>query len=404
MGTDKIITQNKEIEAKKNLGALGTVKGFRDFTGEEAKKREKIREILVKIFESYGFEPAETPVVEYKEFVRGENQNDEAVSDIFKLRDRGERELALRYEFTFQLKRLMEGKKLPYKRYQIGPVFRDEPVSGNRLRQFTQCDVDMVGATIKDEAEVLAIVKRVLTELEIKFVIYINNRKLMNEILEKENIQKENWEKVIREIDKLDKTPEDEIYNNLRDYNAENVLEIFKQKEAYFEKYDNYAEVKSLIEMCKFYGVEVEFKPALARGLSYYNGSVFEVKSDIKESITAGGSFMFNGVQSTGLSFGLERLTLLTKITPEKKKVLLISIGQDEEAVKASEELRDNGVSCTLMYGKVTKALEYANSYGVNYVIFLGEEEIKKKKFLLKDMGSGKEKLVELKELIKKIK
>jgi len=298
----------------------------------------------------------------------------------------------------------MEGKKLPYKRYQIGPVFRDEPVSGNRLRQFTQCDVDMVGATIKDEAEVLAIVKRVLTELEIKFVIYINNRKLMNEILEKENIQKENWEKVIREIDKLDKTPEDEIYNNLRDYNAENVLEIFKQKEAYFEKYDNYAEVKSLIEMCKFYGVEVEFKPALARGLSYYNGSVFEVKSDIKESITAGGSFMFNGVQSTGLSFGLERLTLLTKITPEKKKVLLISIGQDEEAVKASEELRDNGVSCTLMYGKVTKALEYANSYGVNYVIFLGEEEIKKKKFLLKDMGSGKEKLVELKELIKKIK
>ena len=149
-----------------------TIKGFRDFTGEEAEKREAIRKILVETFEKYAFEPAETPIVEYREFVKGDNTEDEAVSDVFKLSDKGQRDLALRYELTFQLKRLMEGKKLPYKRYAIGPVFRDEPVTGNRLRQFTQCDVDTIGATIRDEAEVLAIVKDVLSQLGIEFIIY----------------------------------------------------------------------------------------------------------------------------------------------------------------------------------------------------------------------------------------
>src|SRR3989344_9471296 len=134
---------------------METVKGFKDFTGEEASKREKIRNIIVDNFKRYGFEPAETPIVEYESFVKGNNEQDEAVSDIFKLEDKGKRKLALRYEFTFQLKRLAQNKKLPYKRYQIGEVFRDEPVKPGRLRQFTQCDVDIVGSTLKDEAEVL---------------------------------------------------------------------------------------------------------------------------------------------------------------------------------------------------------------------------------------------------------
>ena len=131
------------------------VKGFKDFSGEEAIKREEIRKILVETFEAYGFEPAETPIVEQEEFVRGENASDEAVSDIFRLKDKGERKLALRYELTFQLKRLMQNRKLPYKRFQIGEVFRDEPVAGNRFRQFTQCDVDIIGSTIKEDAEIL---------------------------------------------------------------------------------------------------------------------------------------------------------------------------------------------------------------------------------------------------------
>src|SRR3989338_10121156 len=157
-----------------------TVKGFQDFSGEEALKRVKIKKIIEDTFQLYGFEPAETPIIEQGEFVKGDNSGDEAVSDIFKLKDRGERNLALRYEFTFQLKRLSRNKKLPYKRYQIGPVFRDEPISGNRFRQFTQCDVDVIGSSIKDEAEIVALTLSVLNDLGIKSVINVNNRKLIN--------------------------------------------------------------------------------------------------------------------------------------------------------------------------------------------------------------------------------
>src|SRR3989338_10630163 len=129
------------------------VKGFSDYTGEEAIKREKIRKVIEETFNLYGFEPAETPIIENEEFVIGENKSDEAVSVRYKLEDRGKRKLALRYEFTFQLKRLAQNKKLPYKRYQIGYNFRDEPVREGRTRQFIQCDADIVDSTTKDEAE-----------------------------------------------------------------------------------------------------------------------------------------------------------------------------------------------------------------------------------------------------------
>ena len=183
---------------------METVKGFNDVSGEEALKRERIKEIIVGTFKLYGFEPAETPVIEYEEFVKEGNQSDEAVSDIFKLQDKGKRNLALRYEFTFQLKRIARNKKLPYKRYQIGEVFRDEPVSANRYRQFTQCDMDIVGLsenTSRDEAEILSLSKKILDKLGVKFEVYFNNRKLLNEILDEQKIK--NKAEVIKEIDKL---------------------------------------------------------------------------------------------------------------------------------------------------------------------------------------------------------
>ena len=142
-------------------------KGFKDYSEKEAEKRKKILKILEDVFEKYNFGKVETPIIEYEEFVKGENKEDEAISDIFKLKDKGKRNLALRYEFTFQLKRIAKNKKLPFKRYQIGPVFRDEPVQGNRVRQFTQCDIDIIGSTVKDEAEILAITKEILDKLKI---------------------------------------------------------------------------------------------------------------------------------------------------------------------------------------------------------------------------------------------
>src|SRR3989338_10187799 len=177
-----------------------TVRGFVDYIGEEAEKREIVRRKIEDIFKLYGFEPAETPIIEFEEFVKGDKEYDEAVSNIFKLRDKGERSLALRYEFTFQLKRIAKNKKLPYKRYQIGPVFRDEPVSANRFRQLTQCDVDIIGSSIADEAEILSLAGKIIESLKVKCKIFVNSRKLLNEILDSIGIS-ENKEQVLMEID-----------------------------------------------------------------------------------------------------------------------------------------------------------------------------------------------------------
>jgi len=378
------------------------VKGFRDITGDNAAKRAKIRQIIEEIYALYGFEPAETPIIEYEEFVKGENKEDEAVSDIFKLNDKGKRKLALRYEFTFQLKRIAKDKKLPFKRYQIGYVFRDEPIRQARYRQFIQCDADIVGSSLKDEAENLKIMQEILKKLKIDSVIYFNNKKLLNEILDKENIK--NKTQVIREIDKLDKLSEEDVKKNLKKYKAEKLVKIFKQPEKNFEKYDAYSEIKDLKKYCKQYNVDIMFLPTLARGLSYYNGTIYEVKSkEIKQTVAAGGSYLVNGTQSTGISFGMAALELLTKLDVKDKKILIISIDKDKEAIKLADELRTNKINCMIFYNKVGKALEYADSMKIPYVVFVGDEEVKKKKYKIRDMVSGKERLVNSKGLVKEL-
>lgn len=382
------------------------VKGFADYSGAEAAKRQRIKGILAETFRLYGFELNETPIIEFEEFVRGENTGDEAISDVFRLEDKGKRKLALRYEFTFQLKRLAQNRKLPYKRYQIGEVFRDEPATGNRFRQFTQCDADAIGSTLKEEAEILAIASEIMKKLGISAKIFVNSRKLLDEIMQKEKIPEKNRQILIREIDKLSKLPEKEVAENLKKYRAERLLVIFKKPESYFEKYESYKEIKELKEYYKIYGGVIEFLPSLARGLSYYNGIIFEIKTsgaEMKETICSGGSYPVNGVPATGISFGLERLCKLAKIDIKPDKVLVISIGKDREALKLAKNLRKNNMPCVLMYGKITKALEYANSYGIEKVIFVGEEEVKKGKFKLKDMKSGKEEMLPEKEIIGRI-
>lgn len=372
------------------------VKGFRDYDRDEAQKRAEIKKVIVETFEKYGFEPAETPIIESEEFVKRGNEKDEAVSDTYKLQDKGKRKLALRYEFTFQLKRLMNNKKLPWKRYQIGEVFRDEPASANRFRQFTQCDADVVGATIKDEAEILALTKEILEKIGIEPIIYVGNRKLINEILEKEKI-KGNREQILREIDKFGKLDEKEIKSNLKKVRADKLIEIFNKPESYFKKYLSYKGVEEMKKLCKIYNVKIKFSPSLVRGLSYYNGNVFEVKTKkIKETIVGGGSYEFNGKQCTGISFGLDRLTFISNIQSDKEKYLIVSLNQDKETIRIAQKLRSQNKFVSIYYGKPSKALDYANSYNYNKVIFVGDNEVKIKKFKVKNMTSGQESILKI--------
>ena len=392
------------VKERKKKMETETVKGFKDYSGEEARLRVRIKEVATGVFEKYGFEPAETPIVEYEEFVVGDNKNDEAVSDVYKLVDKGNRKLALRYELTFQLKRLANGKKLPYKRYQIGEVFRDEPTGQNRMREFTQCDIDVIGSDKRSEAEVLCAISELLSEFGIKADIYFNNRKLMNEILDKAGIKIGDREAIIREIDKLDKMPESEIVKALKKYGAEKILGKFNWKEESYKNYDSFSEINDFKSKCKDFGVKVNFLPTLARGLSYYDGDIFEIRvKNKKESICGGGSYTFNGIKSTGISFSIERISVLCENTTKKDKILLISLNQDKKAISLAKELREKNIICGIFYGKPSKALEYADSYGYKNVIFIGDDEVTKKEYKIRDMKTGKESLVGEKDVVKKL-
>lgn len=369
------------------------VKGFQEFVGDEAAKRMKIRKILQNEFELYGFEAAETPIIENEAYVAPEGNNDEAVRDVFRLEDRGKRKLALRYEFTFQLRRLARNQKLPFKRFQIGSVFRDEPIRPGRTREFTQADIDVIGSGLKDEVECLKVAQNIFEKLEMPVKIFVNNRKLVNEILVSEGVEEKNRDQVIREIDKLDKFSKRQVADRLKKIGCEKVLAAFTGEEKSFEKYKFYSEVKELKKICRMYGVKVEFRPFLARGLSYYNGSVFEVWSDeLGVSLAGGGSYLVDKVQATGISFGFEPICLLSSVEGDKVDLLVLSLGEDEAAVELAESLRGKGRSVILLMDKVvSKGMEYANARGVGKVVFVGKDEVSSGKFKVRDMGTGKE-------------
>ena len=146
------------------------VKGFRDIFVPQSIRREKIIEIMRRNAKLFGFMPLETPTIEYENILKGDNETDEAVSDRFKLKDKGDRDLGLRFEFTFQLSRILKefpNVKMPWRRYQVGNVFRDEPLRPDRFREFTQFDVDIIGdESVSADAECLAFAKSVLDELK----------------------------------------------------------------------------------------------------------------------------------------------------------------------------------------------------------------------------------------------
>ena len=395
---------------------IDTVRGFQDIMPPESLKRSAVKRIIEKNFKLYGFVPVETPVIELDELMKSDSlEEDAAVSDRFRLKDRGGRNLGLRYEFTFQLKRIFRQNpniKMPFRRYQIGEVFRDEPIGAGRFRQFTQCDADIIGdASIDADAECLALISDILKELKIESEIQVNNRKLLNAILE--SVQITDRTKVMRELDKMEKVGEDATKSELRKYaDGNQIMTLFKLLEKpleFFRKnaFDGAEELESLIEKCKDYGVKVKFKPLMIRGLGYYTGNIFEIKQPGKSTIAAGGRYdklvgklLDREIPAVGISFGLERVTEIAKIKSESMPAMLLSINEDDEMIALAKKLRKESVSCLTMSDKPGKALEYANAVGIPFVVFIGEEEIKKKKFKLRDMKSGLEKDITEKQLI----
>ncbi|MAH32871.1 histidine--tRNA ligase [archaeon] len=413
-------------------------KGTRDFNQEEMIARNKIVDALRETFERYSYSPLETPAFERYDVLSSKYAGgSEILKETFKFTDQGKRGLGLRYDLTVPLARfigLNPNIKLPFKRYQIGEVFRDGPVEKARYRQFSQCDVDIVGnKSMSADAEIIMLAARAFKKLGLDVVIKFNNRKLLNGLLLKSGVDKEKLETVILTIDKLDKFGLDSVKKELKDkkINEKTINQIIKLiniKGNNKEKLDKIkklikdsegiSEINELISLLKILKINVEFDVSLARGLTYYTGTVIEVylkKSDIKNSVCAGGryddmigSFLGkNEFPAVGISFGLDRIydAFIEKNSDGKKTVadvFIVPINTFKDSLKIAEELRNENVNVDIdLAGRgPSKNLKYANTLGIPYVLFIGEEELKKGKVKLKDMASGKEQMMNAEQLV----
>ncbi len=413
-------------------------KGTRDFLPEEDIIREEIVGVLKKTFENYGFSPIETPIIEkYETLASKYSGGSEILKETFKLKDQGGRELGLRYDLTVPLARVMVMNpqlKMPFKGYQIGEVFRDGPIKLGRYRQFTQCDADIIGnKSMLADAECIKLIQEVFERLKIKITIEVNNRKILNSLLEYLKIPNEKREAVIITIDKIKKVGISEVKNELNNIgiSEEKTKELTKMFATKGSNKSKIAAIKKLVDGEGIMEIEqvfnnindnnVEFNVALARGLSYYTGTVFEVFAKNKEvnvAIAGGGrydkmiGYFLEGkreVPAVGISFGIDPIIDILKGKQKKKtvtKVYVIPINTTKKAMETLDELRKEGINADIdmMEKGVSKNLDYANTLNIPYVIFIGEKELKKKKIKIRDMKTGKEKLLTIKDTIKILK
>ncbi len=420
-------------------------KGVRDIAPEEKIVKNQVITSLQKIFELYGFMPLETPIIERYETLAakgGAEEGSDCLKETFQLTDQGKRQLGLRFELTTSLARYVAMNptlKLPFKRYEMGQVFRDGPIKLGRYRELWQCDIDTVGASsMLADAEIVAMAAAFFAEWKLDVVIKINNRKLLNGIMEQAGI-KELKEAIIA-IDKLDKIGVSGVSEELaqRGYTQKQIDALFSllepgvslatlgPKMTSVEGMQGLAEVQELLKYVEGLDVNVVFDVSLARGQAYYTGTVFEAyltkpgENEPKGSLAGGGRYddmvgKFAGggrvIPAVGISFGLEPIMDVLKARNKvalktRTRALVLPINTQAESFSIVQTLRAKGIAADIALGKkgVSKNLEYASSLGIPYVVIVGEDELRAKKVLVRDMDSGEEKLLALDDAIKELR
>ncbi|OGM02855.1 histidine--tRNA ligase, partial [Candidatus Woesebacteria bacterium GWA1_41_8] len=302
---------------------LQTLKGFRDFLPKEAKKRQYLKNKFIETFELFGFEPLETPTLEYEELFWGK-YGQEADKLIFKFTDEGGRRVAMRYDQTVPTSRILamyqQNLPMPWRRYQIQNAFRAEKPQRGRFREFTQCDIDIFGTTSPlSDAEVLAVGNTLLKNLGFKaFKILINDREILFQLMKAAEIQEEIQLSVIQSIDKLDKKSREEVEEELRQkgLTIETIHKLFNTFDASVPT----PTLQETIDYAESLGIakeNIEFTPRLARGLDYYNSIIYEfvIEGYSAGSVAGGGRYdnlikQLSGVDipATGYSWGFDRL------------------------------------------------------------------------------------------------
>lgn len=407
---------------------IQNVKGGYDYNPEEQRIRNYINDTLRRIFEEYGYNSIETPILSYFDILSDKYDEDsDILNEIYRLKDQGGRELGLRYDLTVPFAKFIALSKsqinLPFKRYEINKVFRDGPVKVGRDREFTQCDVDVVGLDGQMiEAELLTLYIRAFEELDIPIVIKYNSRNLMNGLILECGIDEYSISKVITVIDKLEKLSEEDFKDTLNNLGLSTkqidcLLETFnlsleELNDIYGDTNNNILrkgleEVNNLNSYIENLGISsfTQLCLSLVRGQNYYTGNVFEVydkEGIVSSSIGGGGrydkmvtNFINDGKSypAVGISFGLSVIYEILKRremfqNSSNVDLYIIPMGTNMEALKLANRIRKMRIKVDIAMNdkKLKKNLDYANKSKIPYVIILGENEINDNKVLVKDM------------------
>jgi histidyl-tRNA synthetase len=417
-------------------------KGMRDFLPEEVIKRQYVFGVITDVFQTFGFEPIQTPVLEMRETLMGK-YGEEAEKLIFHAQHPyGKEELALRYDLSVPLSRYVAMHEndlvLPFRRYHIAPVWRAERPQKGRYREFYQCDVDIAGIEgMTADAEIVSVVTTALRRLGFSdFVVKINNRKILNGIGVYAGVPDTQLGDLYRSIDKLDKIGLDGVVKELTESGiADNVIRrmmrLLEMRQGTIESLGHVREevdgiesaqqgISELEEMVGYMdalgvprdNVQIDF--AMVRGLSYYTGPIYETnitRPDNLGSVTGGGRydelmglFRAKSIPLTGTSLGVERIIDLmdllnlypSDITRTVVQALVTVFGPatQGESLRLANELRAAGIRTEAVMQpnkSIGKQIQYADRKGAQIVAFLGADEIAAGVVKLKRLRDGHE-------------
>ena len=411
------------------------LKGTRDFLPQEMMRRNIAMEIIRKIFEQFGYSPIETPIICPAETILGK-YGAEGDRLTYSFKDRGGRFIALPYDLTVPFARFVAANyqdlPMPFKRYQIQRVWRAEKPQKGRLREFYQCDIDIIGSkSLICEAEIAKIIVSVFEKLCIpNITIKVNSRRLMNAILQSFGIDQDDSLAVIRIIDKIAKIGKEAVISELQKMGIDNAGKIIanltpedtnKNTLKKISKYD-IVELKEFLSYCTDLGVsekKIQIDPTLARGLDYYTGLIFEVISENADfgSICAGGRYdnlcgLFSNkdLSGVGVAFGFERIMLLLeqlKIAgngkaPSQVLVTIFDENSVKNALQMYRKLIEANIATEIYFepDKLSKQFKFADKKQIPFVLIQGPEEREKQEITIKRMQNGKQKTIPVNQLV----
>ena len=448
---------------------LNTPKGTRDFSSLELKKREYLLNVLKDCFKSFNFQEIQTPSFENLTTLTGKYGDDED-NLMFKILSSGDKikkadidafknnklskfsnslsDKALRYDLTVPLSRFISQNlndiSFPFKRFQTQLVWRAERPQRGRYREFLQCDVDIIGeSNILHELECIKVYDSVFNRLGLpKVDLRINNRQILEGV--SKLMKLETVTEIASVLDKTDKIGIDGVMKELKDRNLsddsinllkslldikgtnqekiENLRTIFDSNNIFLNGVDLLDEIIYTSQKFNLNNINIKVDLSLARGLSYYTGTIIEVSSPKECEIGSigGGGRYDDLVQKNnpklsgfGISFGFDRIFMILdelRLFPSElnssKSFLFLNFGLELDSILSYlDKLREKNITCELYPSnvKIKKQLDYANQKGIDYVVIIGDEEVKSNIFILKNMKSGSQSSINISNLLSEI-